>query len=177
MTHIAKILTINCLAFCLSLAANISFAGMNEAKVAYAKGDYVTAAKETRILAEQGNIQAQYELGILYENGQGVKQDYKQAFKWYSKMAEQGGDTWYIDAFLKLSMLYATGRGVEKDYVQAWKWADLAMVTSWTNGYDNTFSRSTEILKVLEKEMTEQQIDKAKSIVSEWVNKRNKPNK
>ena len=40
--------------------------------------------------AEQGNANAQYDLGIRYENGEGVIQDFKQAVKWYTKSAEQG---------------------------------------------------------------------------------------
>ena len=39
---------------------------------------------------QQGDAEAQYELGTLYEKGQGVVQDYKQAFHWYKKSAEQG---------------------------------------------------------------------------------------
>ena len=40
--------------------------------------------------AEQGNAKAQYNLGLRYENGQGVAQDYGKAVEWYTKAAEQG---------------------------------------------------------------------------------------
>ena len=39
--------------------------------------------------AEQGLVQAQYNLGDMYEQGQGVRQDYAEAFRWYRKAAEQ----------------------------------------------------------------------------------------
>ena len=53
-------------------------------------GDYATALKEWTTLAEQGDADAQYNLGRLYSNGNGVLQDYKTAAKWYTLSAEQG---------------------------------------------------------------------------------------
>ncbi len=46
---------------------------------AYERGDYATALREFRVLAAQGRADAQYNLGFLYENGQGAPQDYAQA--------------------------------------------------------------------------------------------------
>ena len=43
---------------------------------AYNKGDYATALKEWKPLAQGGYIDAQYNLGIMYDNGKGVLQDY-----------------------------------------------------------------------------------------------------
>ncbi|GHT72265.1 hypothetical protein AGMMS49950_10680 [Endomicrobiia bacterium] len=40
--------------------------------------------------AQQGDDEAQFKLGVIYLKGDGVKQDYKKAFKWYKKSAEQG---------------------------------------------------------------------------------------
>ncbi|GHT32760.1 hypothetical protein AGMMS49592_0010 [Endomicrobiia bacterium] len=40
--------------------------------------------------AEQGFAEAQYNLGVMYYKGEGVKQDYKEAIKWFKKAAEQG---------------------------------------------------------------------------------------
>ncbi len=57
---------------------------------AYQSGDFATALKEWVPLAERGNAVAQYNLGLMYANGQGVVQDGKQAAKWYRKAAEQG---------------------------------------------------------------------------------------
>ena len=53
---------------------------------AYYKGDYATALKEWKLLAEGGYIDAQYNLGIMYDNGKGVPQDYQEAVKWYTQM-------------------------------------------------------------------------------------------
>ena len=57
---------------------------------AYENGEYATALNEWRPLAQQGDAAAQYNLGLMYDNGQGVTQDYKEAVKWYSLSAEQG---------------------------------------------------------------------------------------
>ena len=49
---------------------------------AYQSGDYVTALQEWRPLAEQGDVDAQYGLGVMYDIGNGVLQDYAEAVKW-----------------------------------------------------------------------------------------------
>ena len=61
-------------------------AGMN----AYSQGDYATALKEWRPLAEHGDAGAQYILGVLYATGQGVPQDDVQAHMWVSLADAQG---------------------------------------------------------------------------------------
>jgi len=54
------------------------------------RGDYATALREWRPLAEQGDASAQYNLGLMYDKGQGVPQDYVQAHLWYNLAAAQG---------------------------------------------------------------------------------------
>src|SRR5450759_1054345 len=49
------------------------------ADAAYAKGDYATALRLLRPLADQGNAAAQYNLGVMHANGQGVPQNYAEA--------------------------------------------------------------------------------------------------
>ena len=57
---------------------------------AYNRGDYDTALKELRPLAEQGHAEAQYNLGYMYYKGQGLPQNYIQAYMWASLAAGQG---------------------------------------------------------------------------------------
>jgi uncharacterized protein len=52
---------------------------------AYKNGDFATALKEWRPLAEQGNAAAQFNLALMYDNGTGVPQDYAQAVEWYRR--------------------------------------------------------------------------------------------
>ena len=89
---------------------------------AYDRKDYATAVKLWRPLAEQGNAFAQFNLGAMYNYGQGVLQDYKEAVKWYRLAAEQG------NAFAQFNLcgMYHNGHGVTQDYKEAIKWCRLA---------------------------------------------------
>ena len=42
--------------------------------------------------AEQGDVEAQYQLGLCYYHGEGISKDYKKAAKWFNKAAEQGNE-------------------------------------------------------------------------------------
>ena len=76
------------------------------------------AVKWYRASAVQGNDSAQFFLGGLYFNGNGVEKDIAEGVKWWRKAAEQG-DT---DAQYNLGLCYCNGDGVEKDVVEAVKW-------------------------------------------------------
>ena len=67
-----------------------AWAGVAEGVAAYKRGDYATALREYRPLAEQGDAAAQAALGVIYHYGQGVPQDYAEAVRWYRKAAAQG---------------------------------------------------------------------------------------
>ena len=81
-------------------------------------GDYATALRLWRPLAEQGHAYAQYMLGVMYERGEGAPQDYAEAVKWYRLAAEQD----YANAQSDLGFMYDIGRGVPQDDVEAVKW-------------------------------------------------------
>ncbi len=68
--------------------------------------------------AEHGEAAAQLHLGAMYEEGNGVPQDFTQAAAWYRKAAEQGS----AKAQYELALLYADGRGVPQDFAQAAAW-------------------------------------------------------
>ncbi len=59
---------------------------------AWGRGDYDTAVREFRLLAEQGHAQAQVNLGIMSSQGRGVPKDSVQAYKWYTLATGQGDD-------------------------------------------------------------------------------------
>jgi len=88
----------------------------------YNDGDYVTALQEWKPLAEQGYAFAQYNLGILYEYGNGVPKDYAEAVKWYRLSAEQS----YAISQYSLGLMYSNGYGVLKDKAEAVKWWRLS---------------------------------------------------
>ena len=86
------------------------------------KGDFATALREWRPLAEQGHARAQYYLGLMYDHSHGVTKDYKEAAKWYRKSAEQGN----LSAQFNLGEMYSKGWGVPQDYKEAMKWYRLS---------------------------------------------------
>ena len=57
--------------------------------VAYASGDYATALRLWRPLAEQGFAEAQHKLGVMYDTGRGVPQNYVQAHMWFNLAASR----------------------------------------------------------------------------------------
>ncbi len=85
-------------------------------------GDFATALREFRPLAEQGVADAQYNLGKMYYFGKGVPQDYKTAVKWFTLAAEQG----IAGAQTNLGLMYYNGEGVPQDDKSALKWYTLA---------------------------------------------------
>ena len=72
--------------------------------------------------AEPKNAVEQYNLGVLYDEGRDVKQDYSKAAYWYGKAAEQG----YASAQFNLGTLYYNGQGVVQDYSKAVHWFEKA---------------------------------------------------
>ena len=69
-------------------------------------------------ISEQGDVQAQYNLGWLSAYGEGVPQDDKEAANWFRLAAEQG----YTQAQVALGRAYARGQGVARDAAQAAEW-------------------------------------------------------
>ena len=96
-----------CTGFTLGLTAP-AWAGFEEGEAPYNRGDYATAIREFRPLAEQGDAYAQFNLGLMYDNGQGVPQDYAKALQWYRKSAELG----YADAQFNLGNMYKDRKSV-----------------------------------------------------------------
>lgn len=95
-----------------------AYAGFDSGLAAYKKGDYQTAIKELKPLAERGDSQAQLKLGLIYHAGNGVKQDYTMACSWYLKAAEQG----HVLAQSILGMMYSHGKGVEQNFKKSLFW-------------------------------------------------------
>jgi TPR repeat protein len=100
---------------------------------AYKEKDYQTAITWFNKAAEQGDANAQYNLGIMYVDGLGVKKDYLQAATWYRKAAKQG----HASARYNLGVMYENGQGVKKDYVQAIAWYRKAAEQGQANAQYN----------------------------------------
>ncbi len=99
----------------ISLAAN---AGFDQATAAFDKGDYATALRELKPLADKGDARSQYAMGVMAENGFGMPKDLPQAAAWYRRAAEQGN----ADAQYNLGAMYEHGIGLPVNYAQAVRW-------------------------------------------------------
>ncbi|MBO6827156.1 MAG: SEL1-like repeat protein [Sneathiella sp.] len=101
-----------------ALPLSTSVAGFDEGLQAYQAGNYKTAFEEWKPLAEQNNLAAMRNIGLMYKKGLGVEPDPKKAFSWYSRAAELGFDR----AQANVAAMYMKGDGVQQDYVKAAEW-------------------------------------------------------
>ena len=82
--------------------------------------------KQDRLSADQGDAEAQFNLGVAYRHGDGVPQDYVEAVMWCRKAADQG----LAEAQHHLGYAYHNGNGVPNDLVEAYAWYNVAAVTN-----------------------------------------------
>ena len=80
------------------------------------------AITELRRLAEQGDADAQYRLGVMYGTGWDVVKDAAEAVRWLRLAAEQG----HTNAQSLVGLMYRDGEGVARDYTEAVRWFHLA---------------------------------------------------
>lgn len=99
-------------------AMELSAAGFSAGFNAYVAGDYAAALGEWQPLAEAGDAESQFGLGLMYQSGRGVDLDFEMAAQWFRKSAEQGSER----AQTQLGGMYAGGDGVEQDWEKAIEW-------------------------------------------------------
>jgi uncharacterized protein len=115
-------------------SAGVSWsADLRKGADAFKRGDYATALREIKPLAEQGNATAQFSLGLMYTVGKGVPKDHKTAVKWHRLAAEQG----HAHAQALLGVAYGNGQGVPQDYKTAVKWYRLGAEQGQRNAQYN----------------------------------------
>ena len=173
----------------LVVSVVLARADLKDGKRAYEEGDYVTALKELRPLAEQGNADAQALLGLMYQLGRGIPSDFVQAEKWYKAAAAKGNaqaecqlGSMYLkndtaegvkllklaaqqgfgDAYMILGLAYRNmnTKDLPRDPVQADMWMRLA------SGYGDPLAPSQR--KALERLMTPEQLNKAAEMAAAW---------
>lgn len=182
---IAGVLSIIC------LAAPV-WADYKAGVTAYQRADYATAVGEWQPLAQQGDVDAQYYLGLLYDFGHGVPQDFTMARHWYENAAVQG----HTGAQANLGSLYEAGRGGPQDFNLAVTWyrrsaerghevaqrrlglmyergsgvpKDFAVAQTWyilATAHGDTIS--AELREALAKRMTSAQLFQAQQRAREW---------
>ena len=113
--------------------------------------------EEVRVLAEQGDAIAQYNLGLMSASGRGVPEDDVEAVRWYRLAADQG----YASAQYNLGNRYANGEGVPEDDLLAYMWWNLAAA----QGNETAQSKKAQA----ESRMTRDQIADAQRLSTEWI--------
>ena len=108
--------------FIVALLAPTQAADFTAGLRAYLRGDYAAALGEFRPLAKQGDTLAQFYLGRMHDDGEGVPEDDAEAVRWYRLAAEQG-HAW---AQFDLGAMYAFGEGVPQDDARAYAWFNVA---------------------------------------------------
>ena len=113
-------LTVGLLILLISTSLSVpAFGGQfDDAIAAYERGDYATAFRLMKPLGEKGDAKAQHNLGVMYDYGRGVPQDYNKALKWYRMAAEKG----IPEAQHNLGLMYFNGQAVPQNYAEAAKW-------------------------------------------------------
>jgi TPR repeat protein len=159
------------------------------------QADDEAAASRIRKAAEQGNADAQNELGLLYSEGRGVDQSFVQAKQWFEKAAEQG----HAGAQVNLGTLYLLGNGAPQSDQMALAWfrraaekedalafAKLGYMYAYGRGVVQDYikahmwynlsaargeKRAMEQRDALAKQMTPAQIAEAQKLAAEWTPK------
>jgi hypothetical protein len=111
--------------------------------------------------AQSGDDEAQFYLGSLYAAGVGVPRSDQEAFRWLSRAADQG----HSHAMLLVAGLYTIGRGTGKNNVEAYKWA---YIVNGASRVDEFRDGSSQLMGVLEKRMSPDEINRAKNDAGKW---------
>lgn len=112
--------------------------------------------------AQQGDADAQYQLGILYLTGRGTLQDFSEASKWFELAAEQNHPL----AQYELGLLHQIGQGVEMDYEKSYMWFNLAAAA----GVEQAVRARDKAMRALSRA----QLSSAQQASREWLRARNK---
>jgi TPR repeat protein len=96
---------------CVMYAGAAASGPREDAASAYQRGDYAAAFNSFKALADNGDAHAEYMLGLMYHDGQGISPNENAAFGWFRKAAEQGN----ADAENYVGYMYTNGQGVAED--------------------------------------------------------------
>ena len=146
-----------------ALIPEISHASLDAAMKAWAAGDYHGAAKLLKPRADEGNPEAQFNLGLYYFQGLGGDRNYAEAAKLFRGAAEQG----HVMAANNLGAMNMDGRGIPRNLSEAWFWfAIVAHRGDQAGGVLRDLAAS---------QMTRLQVEQARERFEAWVEKNDAP--
>lgn len=172
-----------------AIAAPATAGRLEDGLAAYQSFDYATALTALEPLAEQGNVEAQLRLGLMYRNGLGVRSDSAKAMKWLRLAADQdnaeaqfvlsniyfwredyaeefklllrSAEHGYVYAQDYLGNMYAFGLGdVPMDKVKAYLWYDRAAAQG-----GKSYAEKRDLIA---KRLTPDEMAEARKLAREW---------
>jgi uncharacterized protein len=163
MRNAARILASLTLALALAFArvGAADAASLRAGIAAFNRENFNAAAVILGPLAETGDARAQFYLGLMYEIGRGVPQDYATAVYWYRRAANQGETT----AQYRLGLLFDKGQGVSQNYIEAHMWLNLAAA----HAPPATRDYCARLRDALASKMTRGEIGVARVLALQWV--------
>lgn len=175
------------------VTSHVAHADYEAGVTAAQNGDFATALREFTEAAEAGLDLAQYNLAILYYTGQGVEQNYEEAYRWTLAAAEQG----HLNSQVNLASLYYYGTGTAQNFAEALRWntvaaeaqhagaqhslakmyqlgegteVDLAKAHLWASAaLHNEYREAEGLLMELGKAMTPEELSAARRAFAEWM--------
>src|ERR1700692_2253884 len=114
----------------LLMISEVAMAGPLEKRdSAFNRVDFGLARNGYSELADQGDRTAQFKLGVLYDEGNGVDKNSREAIRWYCISSAQG----FPEAAYYLGRLYQDGRGIPQNFERARQWYLIATGRGETN--------------------------------------------
>ena len=150
-----RLLIVSALMLCFSVAGCED----RRADKAYLRGDYDKALTDIKFLANGGEARAQYDLGLMYDKGQGVPQSDTEAMYWYGRAADQGEPR----ALYNLGLMYLNGQGVPPDLVKAYYLISLSASKGNAHALDAR--------DYITEKMSTEQIEEGKRLVHDYEEK------
>ncbi len=129
----------------------------------------LTEAHEWYLMsARQGHSVAQFDLGLMYRDGNGVKQNDEEALKWFLLSADQN----YVPSQYSAALIYGNG-GEHHDLVQSYKWLIIAENTAVRQNLNGMRKQAKKTIANAKKVLTAEQIRKSMELVKQWIEKSN----
>lgn len=129
---------------------------LEEAAKAYQSGDFRKAVLLFLPTAEEGDPEAQVNIGFMYYCGMHVAKDHAEAASWYLKAAKQNN----VTAQFSIGTMYENGEGVARDLEEAYFWYSLA---EKQNDKD-----SQKLRRELERKLSKEQVSRQRQRIASW---------
>lgn len=152
LTGITLLLAVLTVTGCCSKQTDV----IEEAGKAYQSGDFRKAVLMFMPEAEDGNPEAQVNIGFMHYCGMHLEKNHAEAARWYLKAAKQN----HVTAQFSIGTMYENGEGVERDLEKAYFWYSLAEKQGDKD--------SQKLRREIEQKLDSKQVARARKLIDEW---------